>query len=185
MGMGNRGYSLLTTCCLCHSFLFTLFSAPLWGASHGGQTSVTNASPSGTAPMEFLSLGSQDVPVHLFQSALSPWGHRSCQQPALGWALHKVTTSFRHPPAQRGALHRLQVNICSTVNPHELTQHNLPHHGLWENLCSGIQNTSCASFTDLGVCRAVLTPFFQLLLVSSSCFFPPSYICYLRCYQHH
>ena len=44
--------------------------------------------------------GSQVLPENLLQCGLlSPQIHRSCQEPAPAWASHRVTASFRHPPA--------------------------------------------------------------------------------------
>ncbi|KAK4810986.1 hypothetical protein QYF61_014458 [Mycteria americana] len=62
---------------------------------------------------------------------------------------------FRNGLLQCGALHGLQVDICSTVNLHGLQGDNLLHHGLHHglqgNLCSGTWSTSSPSFfTDLG-----------------------------------
>jgi len=73
-----------------------------------------------------------------------------------------VTASFRHPLAlEWGPFHRLQVDICSTVDLHGLQGDSLPHHGLHhemqgKTLCSGVLSTSSPSFfTDSGVCRVV------------------------------
>ncbi|KAK4830119.1 hypothetical protein QYF61_008546, partial [Mycteria americana] len=82
-------------------------------------------------------------------------GHRSCQEPAPAWGLHGVTASFgRIHLLWRGVLHRLQLDICSTVDLHGLQGDSLPHHGLHHglqgNLCSGAWSTSSPSFfTDL------------------------------------
>jgi len=56
----------------------------------------------------------------------------------------------------------LWVSTCSTVDLHGLQGDSLPHHGLLHGLqgylCSGAWSTSSPSFfTDLGVCRAVLS----------------------------
>jgi len=95
------------------------------------------------------------------------WGplstvHRSWQEPAPARGPHRVTASFRHPPAlEWGPFHGLQVDICSTVDLHGQQGDSLPHHGLQhemqgKTLCSGIWSTSSpAFFTDLGVCRVV------------------------------
>ena len=87
---------------------------------------------------------------------LSPWGHRSCQDPAPAWASHRITAPFR----LCGVLHRLQLDLCSPMDLHRLEGHILPHHGLHHrlqgNLCSGAWSVSCPSFcTDLSVSRAV------------------------------
>ena len=109
-----------------------------------------------------------------------PWVYKPCQKTCSGvgsslhgstgparsllqhGAPHGVTASFRHPPALAwGPFHRLQVDICSTVDLHGLQGDSLPHHGLHHELqgkapCSGVSSTSSPSFfTDLGVCRVV------------------------------
>jgi len=95
-----------------------------------------------------------------------PRGHKPCQQTCSGmssslpWATgparsllqhgapHGITVSFGHPPALAwGSFHRLQVQICSTVDLHGLQGNNLPHHGLHHRLqgkalCSEISSTS-------------------------------------------
>jgi len=92
--------------------------------------------------------GSQALPANLLQRGLlSPWGHRSWQEPAPARAPHGVTASFRHPSAPAwGPFHGLQVEICSTVDLHRLQGHSPPHHALHHelqgNLCSGILSTS-------------------------------------------
>jgi len=98
----------------------------------------------------------------------------------------ELPTGSRHPSGihllQRGVFHRLQVEICSTVDLHGLQGENLPHHGLHhelqcKTLCSNISSTSSASFfTNLSVCRVVsLTPSHSSLLtaVSPQVFFFP------------
>jgi len=108
-------------------------------------------------------MGSQALPANLLWCGLlSPWVHRSWQEPTPVWAPHGVTASFRHPPALVWApFHGLQVDIGSTVDFHGLQGDNLPHHGphhelQGKSLCSGVSSTSSPSFfTDLGVCRVV------------------------------
>jgi len=61
---------------------------------------------------------------------------------------------------QGQVLHRLRVDICSTVDLHRLQVDSLSHrglhHGLQENLCSGAWSTySPSSFTNHGICRVV------------------------------
>jgi len=76
--------------------------------------------------------GSQALPANLL---LSPWGHRSWQEPAPAQAPRRVTASFRHPPAPAwGPFHGLQVEICSTMDLHGLQGDSLPHHGLLHGL---------------------------------------------------
>jgi len=93
--------------------------------------------------------GSQALTANLLRRVLlSPWVCRSWQEPAPVRAPHGVTASFRHPPAPAwGPFHRLQVEICSTVDLHGLQGHSLPQHGLHHELqgkvlCSGILGTS-------------------------------------------
>jgi len=113
-------------------------------------------------------------------ASLSPWVHRSWQEPAPEWASHGVTASFRHSPAPVwGPFHGLQVNICCTVDLHGLQGHSLPHHGVLHGLlgnpCYGAWSTSSPSFVpDLGVCRVVFLTLSQssLLFASSPQVFP-------------
>jgi len=148
-------------------------SAPAWGPSHGRQfsTNFSSVSPShglqlftncsGVGPFHRVQsfrnrllqrgspTGSQVLPANLLRPGLlSPWLHRSWQEPAPAQAPHRVTASFRHPPALVwGPFHGLQVGICSTVDLHGLQGDNLPHHGLHHELqgktpCSGVSSTS-------------------------------------------
>jgi len=129
-----------------------------------------------------------------------PRGHKPCQQTCsiMDSAIHRSTGPARsllqrglstgsQPPLgihllQYGFFHRVQVDICSTVDLYGLQGDNLPHHGLLhklqENFCSGSWSTPSPSvFTDLGVCRAVALTYFhslQLKLPLPSVFFPPS-----------
>jgi len=143
------------------------------GLSHGRQfsTNFSNVSPShglqcfvncpSVGPLHRLQsfrnrllqrgspMGSHVLPANLLQHGLfSPRVRRSCQEPAPAQAPHGVTTSFRHPPALAwGPFHRLQVDICSTVDLHGLQGDSLPHHGLHhelqgKTLCSGVSSTS-------------------------------------------
>ncbi|KAK4823971.1 hypothetical protein QYF61_008357 [Mycteria americana] len=88
--------------------------------------------------------GSHVLPANLLQRGLlSPWVRKSCQEPAPTQDSHGVTASFGCIHLlQRGVFHRLQVDICSTLNLHGLQRDNLPHHGLHQglqgNLCSGV-----------------------------------------------
>ncbi|KAK4810998.1 hypothetical protein QYF61_014471 [Mycteria americana] len=63
--------------------------------------------------------GSQVLPANLLQRGLfSPWGHRSCQEPAPAWTLHGVTASFgRIYLLWRGVLHGLQTESSPTEYP--------------------------------------------------------------------
>jgi len=115
------------------------------------------------AASAWVHTGSQALPANLLRRGiLSPWIHRSWQEPAPSHAPHRVTASFRHPPAlEWGPFHGLQVDICSTVDLHGLQGVSLPHHGLHhglqgKTLCFSIlRATSSSFFTDLGVCRVV------------------------------
>jgi len=80
--------------------------------------------------------GSQALPTNLLQRGLlSPRVCRSWQEPATVRAPHRITASFRHPPAPVwGSFHGLQVEICSTVDLRGLQRDNLPHHGLHHEL---------------------------------------------------
>jgi len=60
------------------------------------------------------------------------------------------------PLLQHEVLHRLQVEICSTVDFCRLQGDNLPHHGLLHRLQGNRCSSGSSSFlTDLGVCRVV------------------------------
>ena len=162
--------------------------APARSPSHRRQSS-TNFS-NGVLPMGCRS--SQTAPAWVPSTACSPSGadcssvgpprgHKSCQKTcSVGSSLHGSTGPARNllqwglptgsqPPSgihlfRHGVLHGLQVDICSTVDLHELQGDSLPHHGLPHglqgNLCSGTWSISSSSFfTDLGVCRVVSLTF--------------------------
>jgi len=101
--------------------------APAWGPSHGRQFSTNWSSMSPSHGVQFFTncssvgpfngvqsfrkrllqrgspMGSQALPASLLQRGLlSPWVHRSCQEPAPAWALPEVTASFGQPLLQRG-----------------------------------------------------------------------------------
>ena len=120
-------------------------------------------------------------------SVSPPWGHKPCQQtcsgvgsslhrscwePAPVWALHGITGSSGHIHLlQRGVLHGLQVDICSTVDLHGLQGNNLPRHGLLlglqeKNLCSGAQSISLL-FTDFSVLQSCFSH--RVSLISLDC----------------
>ena len=128
------------------------------GPSHGLQV-FTNCSSMGPFHMSFprgAVLQKRTAPAWVPHGVTSP-----ARKPAPARALRRVTASFGHIHLlRRGVLHGLQVDICSTVDFHELQGDSLPHHGLHHglpgNLCSGTWSTSSPSlFTDLGVCRVV------------------------------
>jgi len=144
------------------------------GSSHGTQfsTNFSNVSPSQglhssqIAPAWVLPTGCHPSGTGC-HSVGPPWGRKPCQQTcsSVGFSLHGsagpsrsllqcgaphgVTASFRHPPAQGwGPFHRLQVDICSTVELHRLQGNSMPHDGLHHELqgkvlCSNISGTSC------------------------------------------
>jgi len=120
-----------------------------------------------TAPA-WVPTGSQALPANLLQRGLlSSWVCRSWQEPAPAQGTHGVTASFGHPPAPAwGLFHRLQVQVCFTVDLHGLPGDSLPHHGFHhkrEGSLSKGRLFALASraapppsfFTDLGVCRIV------------------------------
>jgi len=127
-------------------------AAPVW-VPHGVTSPASKPAP-GRAP---LSMGKRS------------WKELAPAQAPLG-----VTTSCRHPPAPVCCpFHRLQVDICSTMELTGLQGDNLPHHSLHhelqgKGLCSGTWSTSSPSFfTDLGVCRVVsFTSFHSSLLTA-------------------
>ena len=97
--------------------------APVWGPSHGRQSSTnfSNVGPShglqffmncssvgpfhgvqsfrSTLLQRGSPMGSQVLPENLLCGVLSPQIHRSFQEPAPVWASHGVTASFGHPHA--------------------------------------------------------------------------------------
>ena len=74
--------------------------------------------------------GSQVLPANLLQHGLlSPWGHRSCQDPAPARVCHRVTASFGHPPPVVWGPPQAAGVFCSIVNLHGCRA-QLPHHGL-------------------------------------------------------
>lgn len=128
---------------LWHSFLLRLrtihtLPAPAWGSSHRKQFSTNFFNMSPSHGLEFFINcssvssfhGVQSFRSRLFQcgSSMGSWQqtccsvgfslqrHRSCKEPALVWACHRVTASFGDPLLQCGVLHRLQVDVCSSVN---------------------------------------------------------------------
>lgn len=126
--------------------------------------------------------GSKALQANLLQHGLlSPQGHRSCQEPALVWALHGGTAPFRHPaypgwdPPRAAVGPLLQSCLPWTAGG----QPALPcfSHRLQGNLCSDTWSTSSPSYlTELGVscshfsllflkcsCAALLNPFLKML----------------------
>lgn len=123
---------LLITWCLCHSFLFRGKLHTLSLVQRGNpptfdsppQTSPMQIFPtvcrsSGTAPVWVPSMrcilqeqtGPVWVPCRVTSPAanllqpgfLSPYGHKSCQEPDPTEASHRVAACFEHPPAPYGA----------------------------------------------------------------------------------
>lgn len=100
---------------------------------------------------------------------LQETGEKQVYKPVSAQASQGVIVLFEcnhllHP----GIFHGVHVDICPTVNIHEL-QDNLPHqvlhHRLQWYLCSGV--FSLSFFTNLSECRVVLhilTPLSQLNL---------------------
>ena len=106
--------------------------------------------------------GSQVLPANLLQRGLlSPWGHRSCQEPAPARASHGVTASFGHPPALvwgppwAAGGYLLHRGPPWAAGGQPASPWSSPG-AAGESLCSGAWSTSSPSFfTDLGVCRVV------------------------------
>ena len=81
----------------------------------------------------------------LLQHGPLPWGAVLQEQTAPAWVPRGLTSPARsliqsrlpmgsQPPLAihlfwHGVLHGLQVDICSTINPHGLQEDSLPHHG--------------------------------------------------------
>jgi len=104
-----------------------LLELPQRGSFPRGAVLQEQAAPQHGSPM-----GSQALPANLLRCGLlSAQVHRSWQECALAQAPDGVTASFLHPPAPAwGPFHRLQVDICSTVDLHGLQGDNMSHHGL-------------------------------------------------------
>ena len=145
--------------------------APAWGPSHGRQSSMNFSNVSPSHGLQFFTNCSSMGPFHRVQSFRngllqhgSPVGpqvllEKTCSSvdsspqatgPARSLLQHGLPTGSQPPLGihllQHGVLHRLQVDICSTVNLHGLQGDSLPHHGLHHglqgNLCSGAWSTS-------------------------------------------
>jgi len=182
--------------------------APARGPSHGRQfsTNFSNVSPShglqlftncpSVGPSHRVQsfgnrllqrgspTGSQALPANLLRRGLlSPRVCRSWQEPAPLRAPHRVTASFRHPPAPVWGLPWAAGGDLLPRGPPWASGDSLPHHGLHhrlqgKNLCSSISSTSSPSFfTDLGVCRVVsfTSSHSSLSIAISSQFF--SFLC--------
>ena len=158
--------------------------APMWGSFHRRQFCMNffNMNPSyrlqlfmncysvGPFPQDaileelvdpaWVPRVSEVLPTNLFwRGVLSPWVHRSWQEPAPAQASHGVTASFGHPPALAwGASWSAGGYLLHHGPPWAAGgQPASPWSALraaGENLCSGTWRTSLSSFpTDLGVCR--------------------------------
>jgi len=155
--MGGYGQSI--THCLCCSFLLsgrTPHTLPLLqrGSFPGVQLFRNRLLQRGSPA------GSQALPANLlWHGLLSPQVRRSRQEPAPVRALHRVTASFRHPPALVWGPPRAAAGALLHCGPLWAARGcSLPHHGLHHepqrNLSSGAWSTSSPFFfTDLGVCR--------------------------------
>jgi len=139
-GMGNGGCCQSKIVPLCCSSLHTLFPCSSMVFSHEIK-SFANCSNMG--PLHRV----QSFRNRLLQCG-SPMGRSSCQEPTPAWAFHRLQqlpSGYLHLP-QCGVLHRLQVDICSTIVLPGPPGDNLLHHGrlyrLQGNLCSSVWRTS-------------------------------------------
>jgi len=143
--------------------------APVWGSSYGRQFSVncshglqffTNCpgvGPSHRVPSfrnRLLQRGSptgpQALPANLLQRGLvSPWGHKSWQEPAPARAPHGVTASFGHPPALAWGPPWAAGGDLLHHGPPRAAGDSLPHHGLRH----GLQGTACLTMVCSTGCR--------------------------------
>jgi len=159
--MGNGGCGQFITCCLCCSSLLR------------GEEDFSHSSP---APA-WVPSHERQISMNCFSMGTSHWVGNPANKPTPVWAplhgaagpgtslLQRRIPTGSHPPLGIhllwcGVFHRLQVDICSTVDLHGLQGNSLPHHGLLHglqgHLCSGTWSTSSPSFfTNLGVCRVV------------------------------
>ena len=150
------------------------FPTPAWGPSHRRQSSTNFSNRSPSHGLQLLMncsnvslfhevpsfrnrllqrgsyMDSQVLPANLLHHwLLSPWGNRSWQEPAPGWASHRITAPIGHMHLlQCGGLHGLHVDICSTVDLCGLQVYSLPHYCAWlhGNHRSGAWSTSSLSF---------------------------------------
>ena len=113
------------------------------GHSHGAQ-SFRNRLLQRGFPIEL-----QVLPINLLQHGLLSL-HRSTG-PGRSLLQHGLLAGSQPPSGthllQYGVLNRLQVDVCSTMDLHELQGDSLPHHGLQHKLqgkylCSGTWSTS-------------------------------------------
>jgi len=142
-------------------------------------------------------MGSQALPANLLQRGLlCPWVHRSWQEPAPARARHRVTASFRHPPAPAwGPVHGLRVDICCTVDFHGLQETTCLTPWSFITSCKGRLSALAPGapsppsfFTELGVCRVIsFTSSHSSLQLPSHCsfFFPFLTMLPQRRYHHH
>ena len=129
--------------------------------------------------------GSQVLPANLLQRGfLSPRGHGSAG-PARSLLHHGLPTGSQRPSGihllRRGVLHRLQVDICSTMDLHGLQGDSLPHHGLPHGLqgnlsapAPGAPPPPPSSLTLVSAelfLSHILTPLWLQLLLHSNFFF--------------
>lgn len=96
--------------------------------------------------------------------------HRSCQKPAPAWASHRATAFFGHQ-LQQGALHRLQIHICSVIN--------LIFNMCWRGVSAQMPGVLSPPPSSLTVVSAEL---FHIVISSAAFFaeFPPLFKCYPR-----
>jgi len=162
VAQGNRewGLSSVHHKCLCHSFLLrgrNPHSLPLlqrgvppMGNSPPGTSPVwvlpTCCSSSQTAPLWVLST----CPCSFRNKLLQVWDPHGVTSPARSLVQHGLSMVSQPSSGFHllwcGVLHGLQVDVCSTMDLHELQENNLPHHGLLHglqgNLCSSTWTTS-------------------------------------------
>jgi len=91
--------------------------------------------------------GSQALPANLlWHGLLSPQVRRSWQEPTPEWASHRVTASFRHPPAPAwGLFHGLQwisAPPWTSMGCRGTTCLTLYHELQRKALCSSVSSTS-------------------------------------------
>jgi len=160
-----------------------LHELPQHGSSHRVQSFKNRLLQRGS-PM-----GSQALPGNLLRyGLLSPWVHRSWQEPAPARAPHGVTASFRHPPALAwGPFHGVPSMGYRCISAPPWTS----LHCMGTTFLTIVFITSCKGklsapasrappppsvFTALGVCRVVssTSSHSSLSTVVSLQFFSPS-----------
>jgi len=144
----SGGCSRFIACCLCLSYLLKGRAPHTLPCSSVGSLSWERvlhkllqheSFPHGAVLQRGSSVGSQVLPSNLLQCGLLSF-HGSTG-PASSLLQHRLPMGSQPPSGipmlWHGVFHRLQVEICSTVDLHGLQGHSLPHQCLLHS-CRGI-----------------------------------------------